>query len=104
MGEETMAAIKFIKFYTLYGREYAEIVYESGKYRGAAADALPKTAAAWLEGKDSFEYYSVVYNRSETIYASDTDIERYREYAVPGIKNIRVHKDEHGKRTAYVEI
>ena len=77
------AAIKYVRFHESYGTNWAEIDYESGKSRYTRADELPKTAAAWLEGKSSFKYWDVVFNRNETVYATDEDIEQYRKWATP---------------------
>ena len=60
--------MKFVRKYNLYGIEYYEVIYKSGRIVTYSRERLPKTVKAFLAGKQGREQFDKVFNRTETIY------------------------------------
>ena len=64
--------MKFVRKYNLYGIEYYEVIYKSGRIVTYSRERLPKTVKAFLAGKQGREQFDRVFNRTETIYEKDS--------------------------------
>lgn len=60
--------MRFVRKYNLYGIEYYEVIYKSGRIVTYSRERLPKTIKAFLAGKEGREQFDKVFNRTETIY------------------------------------
>lgn len=63
------APIKFVRAYNLYGGDYYDVIYRSGRVVTVGVDDMPKTVRAFVENAKTVRHqYDSVYKRSETIY------------------------------------
>lgn len=61
--------IKFVRTYTFYGDEMADIVYHSGRIYTIPVKEMPKTAAAFMAASVRIEeQYDRIFHRDETLY------------------------------------
>ena len=64
------AKIRFIRKYEMYGDEYIDIIYESGRLCGKPLRDAPKTAIDYMSRATSKEQFDKVHKRSEIIYTA----------------------------------
>ena len=64
------AKIRFIRKYEMYGDEYIDIIYESGRIYGSALRDAPKVAIDYMSRATSKEQYDRVFKRQEIIYSA----------------------------------